>query len=354
MNRSDSWLYTDSPRWYARLEALSQIGQLQQKIMRRKLPGFLVQLGLLCTIPAAFLGGCIAVPVGRIRAGMERRSGKGLAIVAIAKNEAESILEWALFHQIAGVDRIILYDNESTDGMKERLQPLIDSGFVQYRTISGQRQQHNAYNDALRRDGDQYEFIAFIDCDEYLMPVQEGADIKEILRNCMKADPNIGGIAVNWCMYGSSGYLTAPQGLTTECFLYRAVTEGGQGNDCVKTIVRPSRVKKYNHSHYPRYKFGFYSAACDGHPVKDAYHPVKEYTLLRINHYFTKSLEQWKARRALGKADDEGKRSLEEFYQHDRQQIRDEIGARYTDEIKHSMAELKQESIHHSGRNRQE
>lgn len=37
-----------------------------------------------------------------------------LAIVAIAKNEAEYIREWVVFHKIIGVSHIYLYNNDST------------------------------------------------------------------------------------------------------------------------------------------------------------------------------------------------------------------------------------------------
>ena len=48
------------------------------------------------------------------------------------------------------------------------------------------------------------------------------------------------------------------------------------------------------------------------------------YILLRINHYFTKSKEQWIKRRSLGRAPlgANHKRSLEEFYLHDNNDLK--------------------------------
>ena len=45
-----------------------------------------------------------------------------LAIVAIAKNESDYIREWVAYHKVIGVERIYLYDNDSTDGTKEEIQ----------------------------------------------------------------------------------------------------------------------------------------------------------------------------------------------------------------------------------------
>ena len=42
-------------------------------------------------------------------------SRKGIAIVAIAKNEEDYILDWLSFHALAGASEIILYNNQSDD-----------------------------------------------------------------------------------------------------------------------------------------------------------------------------------------------------------------------------------------------
>lgn len=48
-----------------------------------------------------------------------------LAVVAIAKNESEYIAEWVAYHKAVGVERIFLFDNDSTDGMKNCIQQFI-------------------------------------------------------------------------------------------------------------------------------------------------------------------------------------------------------------------------------------
>lgn len=334
------WLCSSRHAGYARLEALSQIGGVQKMILRRRVPDAVKWAALWATAPLGAAAGAAALLAGKRKAAALPRQGEGLAIAAIARNESESILEWVAFHRLMGVRNIILYDNDSDDGMKALLQPAIDEGFVLYHEIHGKKQQHNAYNDALARYGARYAFMAFIDCDEYLMPEERGASIPQILEEIAAKDPCIGGVAVNWCMYGSSGYKTAPDGLMTEKFVHRAPTQTGRGNDCVKTIVIPSRVRRFRHSHFPEYVFGFYGADCSGYPVKDAFNPIKAYAGLRINHYFTKSLAQWIKRRALGKADDDGVRSLEEFEQHDNNEVYDPSAAQYAEALKKAMKEL--------------
>lgn len=151
------------------------------------------------------------------------------------------------------------------------------------------------------------------------------------------ASKNIGGVAVNWCMYGSSGFENKPDGLLIENFIWRAQTVGGKGNRCIKSIVRPTCATRFTHPHYPHYRFGHYAVNTQGLAVLDAYNSIQEYVGLRINHYFTKSRQQWIERRALGMADKDTKRTLEEFYQHDNNDVEDLSAYRYSELVKSLM-----------------
>ena len=56
--------------------------------------------------------------------------------------------------------------------MKEEIRPFIEQGYVLYHTIKGKAQQFNAYNDALKKYTHEFKYMAFIDCDEYLLSIQ--------------------------------------------------------------------------------------------------------------------------------------------------------------------------------------
>lgn len=55
--------------------------------------------------------------------------------------------------------------------MIDLIQPFIDEGFVIVTKISGQKQQLNANNDAIKRFGKYCKYMAFIDLDEMIMPL---------------------------------------------------------------------------------------------------------------------------------------------------------------------------------------
>lgn len=119
-------------------------------------------------------------------------------------------------------------------------------------------------------------------------------------------------------------------------YLYRAF-ENGKGNECIKSIVNPRRVYRYCHVHYPMYYFGYYSIDETGRKVTGWSNINNNIKLLRINHYFTKSKEEWIARRSIGKADAKDRtktRTMQEFYEHDNNDIYDASALYYSNLLK--------------------
>lgn len=263
-------------------------------------------------------------------------SHRNLSIVCIAKNEGLYIKEWVDYHLLIGIDCIYLYDNASSDNMRQILDPYIARGQVVYTLFSGKARQLDAYNDAIRRFKHKTKYMAFIDCDEFLVPEDPDTILIDVIESIIKKDWRCGGIAVNWRMYGSSGFKERPNGYVIENFLYRG-DGNSKGSDCIKTIANPRRIKEYRHVHYPTYFRGFYSINENGVPVDSWSNPCSNTRLIRINHYFTKSKQEWIERRNRGKADtldDADKRSLDEFYQHDHNEVYDPIMLPYAELLK--------------------
>lgn len=129
---------------------------------------------------------------------------------------------------MVGISKIFLYDNDSTDNMFEEIEDFIKSGYIVYNRISGSKMQFPAYNGALTRYGYECKYMAFIDCDELIVPTKNSINIMQSLDSIFQSDENIGGVAVNWCMYGSSGFEDKPEGLMIGNFAYRAETKRGE------------------------------------------------------------------------------------------------------------------------------
>lgn len=298
--------------------------------------------------PARVFARDLLLPVWGLAAGLNLLAGKirksiaspkscryGLTCAAIVKNEGPYIREWIAYHKTAGADHVILYDNDSDDGLRDLIDDFVQSGFVEYRSLPGRGMQLKAYNDCIRRMRKESKYIAFIDIDEFLVPLA-GGNLYEVVDAILTADRNSGGLAVNWRMFGSSGYDAGPEGLVTERYLYRA-EDFGRGNGCVKTIANPRLVRCFRHVHYPSYYPGIYNIDENGRPVFGPYHMDQITEKIQINHYFTKSREEWIRRRSLGKADthdERDKRTLKEFEAYDNNDVYDGRMLAYRDRIR--------------------
>jgi len=90
--------------------------------------------------------------------------------------------------------------------------------------VHGKFKQFEAYNDAISRYGHLAKYMAFIDCDEFMMPLDSDKGLLEIIESAFAKDENAGGIGMNWCILGSSGYKTKPaEGLVMENYTRHSV-----------------------------------------------------------------------------------------------------------------------------------
>ena len=172
-----------------------------------------------------------------------------LSIAAIYKDEPD-IKEWLEYHLLAGVERFYLYDNESSDNSKELLKPYIDKGIVVYRYFPGNCMQLPAYRDAVYNYKNETEWMAIIDLDEYIVPVQE-YDIKSVLRK-YEQYPALG---INWVMYDSNGHKVRPKNkLIIEAYTRVCKDYNLEDNHQIKSIVKPAEVKFIENPHFCFYK----------------------------------------------------------------------------------------------------
>ena len=197
------------------------------------------------------------------------------SIVAIMKNEGPYLKEWIEYHRIIGTEKFYLYDNESTDNTKEILEPYIKSGIVEYTFMPGERMQFPAYAHFKENYGDQTRWVAVIDLDEFIVAK------KQPLLTYLKKHSDASQIIVPWVFFGSNGHLTKPDGLVIENYTKRA-----KKPRLYKSIVNPQLTLDMQ---------------CHDHIVAGKTIFPKKNTLM-INHYYCKSLEEYKRRKKRGDA----------------------------------------------------
>ena len=234
-----------------------------------------------------------------------------LAICAIAKNEGPYFQEWIEWHRKQGVEKFYIYDNESTDGTREVLEPYIASGLVDYTYFPGQKMQLAAYDDCFERHRLEMRWLAIIDLDEFIVPIKDRS-IPEFLHRMEKYPV----VEINWLVYGSGGAKKQEPGGVMERFRRHSLPEH-QLNTHVKSIVDPRRVCGMIGCHEAARLSG---KAADSHgvPLTKGFRDRKpQQDVIRINHYAIKSYEEFLSKRARGRARTNSLRDMNYFDAYD-------------------------------------
>ena len=239
-----------------------------------------------------------------------------LSICAIVKNEYDYLLEWIAYHRAVGVDYFLIYNNcdDDDDGTTRLLQQLEKTRIVKtipwpdrakWRTRgeSFTRPQIPAYYDGLKRLSSQSEWVAFIDVDEFMVPMSEPD-----LPTTLKLYEKFGGVGANWRMFGFSGERKKMDIPVCSRFTMAASIDYPSHRH-VKCIVKPKLVGSIG-VHRPYLQKGL---LVDEHGIEisnaSGIHDSVSYDILRVNHYYTKSQEEWATKVDRGRADHKEKKS---------------------------------------------
>lgn len=210
-----------------------------------------------------------------------------VALVCIAKNEDRYIDEWISYHKKIGFDDIFIYENDW------RLNKKYDN--VHTIPFDGSYQQINAYNHFIKNHND-YEWIAFFDVDEFIV-LKKHSNIKEFIKQYSYYPA----IAINWVFFGDNGITHDNK----EEGVIKRFTKRQKGvNLHVKCIV-----KYFNgllmHVHSP-----LNVVWCDTNYNLEwgAYNNIGDDNIAQLNHYWSKTFDEFKQKVDKGQADNIPKR----------------------------------------------
>ena len=145
-----------------------------------------------------------------------------LAIAAPVRGEAPYLLEWIAYHRALGIRAFVLGDNAEGDDPTSALLQALHQRHIAFRfDWRGRTHFQIEFN---RQALDAARLFAngmfLIDVDEFLRPA-DGFSLLEIAQKWL-SDPNVGAVALNWAIYGSSDRVQAGDGLVIERFTRRA------------------------------------------------------------------------------------------------------------------------------------
>jgi hypothetical protein len=217
-----------------------------------------------------------------------------LAICSCLGYDTSYLLEWLEFHRLVGVERFFLYNNGDRETQEKLLAPYVEDGTVVLHDWPVFPPQVPAYKHCVANHVTDARWIAFIDTDEFLFSPTR-APLPEVLKD-YEEWPAVG---VNWALFGPSGHRTRPPGFVIENYLVRLNIRNDRS---IKSIVDPSQVSQFATVHNFHLK--------QGCTVDENHYPVRAYRTtyvsgarLRLNHYHTRSQEEWQVKRARPRPD---------------------------------------------------
>lgn len=226
-----------------------------------------------------------------------------VSICAIFKNEAPYLKEWIEFNNIVGIEHFYLYNNNSKDDYMSVLKPYIKSGIVTLLEWPYKQKQMECYIDCIEKYAFETKWLGFIDIDEFIVPKKTNT-IYEFLKTFEK---RAGAVNIYWRLFGSSGMLNRKlSGFVSEDFTVCWPKYCDIGKCFYNTAFdfnKTSKHSKYlHHNFWASYKgvdippINIFNKICIGNRniANTSDFPIQ------INHYFTKSYEEYAVKRTRG------------------------------------------------------
>jgi hypothetical protein len=164
-----------------------------------------------------------------------------VALCCIGRLENRYAVEYVEYYKLLGFDKIFIYDNnhDGEEHFEDVLQPYIDDDFVTVINFRNKEAaQLSAYNDCYSKYGNEYDWIAFFDFDEFLTLVND-KNIKDYLSHFN----DFQGVKINWMIYTDNNLVTDDGRGVLERFTEpmdydKIVTYEFPENNHVKSIIK--------------------------------------------------------------------------------------------------------------------
>ena len=233
---------------------------------------------------------------------MDKDTRKYILVFATnVKNENSYLREWLEYHLLVGVDHFYIYDQDGSEETRAILKPYEDHDHVTrhlWTRYDGTKydgptrfyqknKNHLAFSHCAQHYHNQSCWMMKIDVDEFLYPPR-GDDslvlcLKSFYRNKIK------GIRIPRFNYGNNGHLTRPNKLVMESYTRREATASDFKEIANSNFL--SNNKFCNSAHWWHYKLIKPGRVIHAEDVNG----------IRINHYYTKSFEEYQNRQNVSR-----------------------------------------------------
>src|SRR4030042_800863 len=204
------------------------------------------------------------------------------AILSTTVRDDEPYLdEWVNYHLGLGFEHIVMHDHKSLVPVEPRWGDKV--------TIIRQERDHITipilfHNETVEKF--KSNWIMVLDVDEFVVLYQH-RDIHHLL----SFYEDYGGLAMNWSVYGSSGHKDRPEGLVRDNYLWRMPNDLKDSSvSLVNTIFKQENCIPV---HNPHTCLSRKDIVIEDYEVCNSALANSSRTTCRINHYITRSWQDW-------------------------------------------------------------
>lgn len=230
-------------------------------------------------------------------------------LVTTVKDEGPFILEWVAWHRLCGFDRIMIFENNSSDLTRRSLKVLRNHGLIDFVPNDRGRgsPQVRAYKRAAQTEAyAETDWCLTIDGDEFFVSHVGKGTVGELVDRVGDVDS----VLINWRNFGSSGHLEMSDALTAERFtrttptaqvatqltgfktLHRTASFGRMGIHNARE-PKKDRIVRVNGSGLPEDQFGLLNWRCTD---------PGQFALAQINHFPIRDVASFVIKTQRGRA----------------------------------------------------
>ena len=226
-----------------------------------------------------------------------------LSIVTAVRDENDYIEEWLDYHiETMGVEHFYIYDNESVVSVREYLESIqyqyLDKLTIIKWKTSGHTQQDTC-NDWLQNYGQETQWFICMDVDEFIHIKEQNKTLKEFLEE----NAAYSSVKCLWKHFTANGQEEKTPLPVRERFTVE--TDWGEEKHGGKFFAQSNRISHFV-SYVPQVRLNSRHLEHDSEKVTGFY---------QLNHYITKSYEEWLEKIARGSVNPAYMRKYQEFFE---------------------------------------
>ena len=221
------------------------------------------------------------------------------------RNQAVDVVTYILWHAMQGVSHFVIFDEMSTDTLRESLQPFIDNNVVSYVNVKVRRNQNQnaAVGMRMANDGNA-SWFGWLDADEFFY-TSKSLCMPDLLQTYKETVPTIACVSFNWLlmMSSNSSHLFSAREVLMET---NHMCGWGTPDQLVKSFCIPRRTDFYSgyaNPHYFPLSSKFTQVNAEGAVISGAVNPINDVNQSFILHYRQTSLSTYVKKRLRGSGD---------------------------------------------------